>query len=82
MKVWCGSIQGYGIVQRPISVSGSKGKGEGIKLTTMMSVFECCLTMLVLSVPSLSSLSVKEGVEGEGKGEAYHDEDAFDEHTA
>ena len=46
-KVWCGSIRQHGIVQRPIIVSESKGKREGMKLTTVMSAFECCLTILV-----------------------------------
>ena len=31
----CGSARWYRIVQRPVSVSGSKGKGEEIKPTTM-----------------------------------------------
>ena len=41
-----------------------------------------CLTILVLSVPSLLSLSVEEGMEGEEKDEAYYDDDAFHEHVA
>ena len=39
------------------------------------------LASVLLSVPSLFSLSVEEGREGEEKDEAYYDDDAVDEYV-